>query len=74
MSQRTVPDKDLVRNADDMGVDIFARHMTVRHLDSLGGLNYLTPDLDEYMEEMYRTFHDKLHSMRVDLEHEHANS
>jgi hypothetical protein len=60
-----------VPNADDMDTDIFCMHMTHRHLDSLGGLGYLSPTIDEYVEECYRIFHDRLHKVRVGLEHEH---
>jgi len=52
-----------VPSADDMDLDTFCRHMGARHADSLGGLTELDPDLLERtgLEELYRTFHDKLH-------------
>lgn len=65
-------EKQLVRNCDYMNVAEFAKHMTYRHLDSLGGLTYLSENLDEYVEECYRIFHDRLHAIRLNLEHEHA--
>jgi hypothetical protein len=69
-----VPEKELVANADEMDKSAFAKHMTYRHIDSLGGLNYLSENLDDYVEECYRIFHDRLHETRIDLEHEHEDS
>lgn len=66
-----INEKELVRDADEMDSVAFAKHMTYRHLDSLGGLSYLSDSLDEYVEECYRIFHDRLHRIRIDLEHEH---
>lgn len=66
--------RSLVADADGMDSTHFALHMTNRHLESLGGLTYLSDDLGEYVEELYRSFHDRLHAVRVDLEHEHADS
>lgn len=74
MSGVTVPNKILVPDADEMDSEIFGKHMTHRHLDSLGGLTYLPDDLGEYVEGLYRIFHDRLHAVRIDLEHEHAGS
>jgi hypothetical protein len=70
----SVPEKQLVASVDEMLTSIFALHMTHRHHDSLGGLNYLPDDLDEYVESCYRIFHDRLHETRVDLDHEHEDS
>jgi hypothetical protein len=58
-----LPEVVRVPSADDMDLDIFCRHMTARHAESLGGLDELDPDLLEStgLEELYRTFHDKLH-------------
>lgn len=67
-------DKSLVADADEMDSGDFAKHMTHRHLDSLGGLTYLSDNLGDYVEELYRVFHDRLHAVRIDLEHEHAGS
>lgn len=69
-----IAEKKLVADADGMDSTHFALHMTNRHIDSLGGLTYLSDDLGEYVEELYRVFHDRLHAVRVDLEHEHATS
>ena len=53
-----------VPSADDMDLETFCLHMGARHTDSLGGLSELDPELMERtgLEELYRTFHDKLHS------------
>lgn len=64
-------DAELVRDADDMGCADFIRHMNYRHKDSLGGLSFLPYNIGDYVENCYRIFHDRLHSVRVDLEHEH---
>lgn len=69
-----IAEKQLVGDADYMDVTTFALHMTHRHLDSLGGLTRLSDRLDDYMEECWRIFHDRLHATRVDLEHEHARN
>lgn len=73
MSRISSP-KQLVANADEMDSDNFAKHMTFRHNDSLGGLRFLSSNLGDYVEELYRIFHDRLHAVRVDLEHEHATN
>lgn len=67
-----VPEKQLVSNADNMDTFDFVRHMNLRHGDSLGGLTHLSDKLGDYVEECYRIFHDRLHKVRIDLEHEHA--
>lgn len=67
-----ISDPELVIDADNMDSELFALHMTHRHLDSLGGLTFLSDNLGDYVEGMYRSFHDRLHDVRVDLEHEHA--
>lgn len=60
-----------VPSADDMDLDIFCLHMTARHADSLGGLSRLEPErLNEYVEECYRIFHDKLHGEPLLFHHE----
>lgn len=53
----------LVQNADLMDRRIFCLHMTHRHGDSLGGMSELSAETQtDYTEELWRTFHDKLHS------------
>ena len=60
-------EKVYVPAADDMDLETFCLHMTHRHADSLGGLAELDPErLDNYLEECYRSFHDKLHELRPD--------
>lgn len=62
----TVPD------ADDMDDEIFAKHMSLRHGDSLGGMPELDPELiDDYVMRCWRAFHRRLHEIRHDLNHEH---
>lgn len=63
--------KQLVADTGDMDKVSFAKHMTFRHLDSLGGLRYLSEDVDDYVESCYRSFHERLHATRIDLKHEH---
>ena len=65
---------ELVQNADNMDRETFCLHMTHRHNDSLGGMTELRPDKQtDYTEELWRTFHDRLHSVRIrqELAHEH---
>lgn len=64
----------LVQNVDNMDRDTFCLHMTHRHQDSLGGMQYLNPEVQsDYTEKLWRAFHDRLHSvkMRSELDHEH---
>lgn len=66
---------ELVQNADNMSSRIFCLHMTHRHRDSLGGMTELRMQ-DEYTEELWRTFHDRLHKVRPrsDYDHEHEQT
>jgi hypothetical protein len=77
MSIMEPTEKVRVPSADDMDLDVFCLHMTARHADSLGGLTRLVPDnMSEYVEELYRTFHDKLHSPLLgprEFDHEHRS-
>lgn len=61
----TVPDADL------MDSDLFAKHMSLRHSDSLGGLTRIDRFASPDIEAAYRAFHDRLHRLRPDLSHEH---
>lgn len=74
MSRISIPDKQLVVDADEMDSTDFAKHMSYRHQESLGGLRFLSDNLGDYVEGMYRVFHDRLHATRVDLEHEHEDN
>jgi phosphoribosyl 1,2-cyclic phosphodiesterase len=70
-------DIELVQNADNMNRRIFCLHMTHRHSDSLGGMSELNPAVqNDYTEELWRTFHDRLHKvkMRSELDHEHEQN
>lgn len=62
--------KLLVQLADEMDDDIFIMHMNARHSESLGGLDAIW-FISEYVTECWRAFHWRLHSLRVDLNHEH---
>lgn len=62
----------LVQSAGNMDRVTFCLHMTHRHQDSLGGMTELNPDAQsDYTEELWRTFHDRLHRLRIGLDHEH---
>lgn len=68
---------ELVQNADNMSSRIFCLHMTHRHRDSLGGMTELSPESqNDYTEELWRTFHDRLHKVKVrsQLDHEHEQN
>lgn len=64
-----VANPDLVRDADTMDDEFFCMHMSKRHQDSLAGQSYIEPAGDA--TEAYRAFHERLHRLRVDLEHRH---
>lgn len=52
--------------------DIFIMHFNKRHKGSLaGGLTALPPDMPFDIEQLYRSFHRRLHATRIDLEHVH---
>lgn len=73
----TTTEQVLVQNADRMDRETFCLHMTHRHQESLGGLSSLNPAVqDDYTEELWRTFHDRLHSikLRSELDHEHERT
>ena len=64
---------NLVRSADNMDDVIFETHMNKRHAESLGGLEEL--DLNhcsDYAILCWRRFHNSLHRIRPDIEHEHG--
>lgn len=67
----------LVQNADNMSREFFCLHMTNRHSDSLGGMSELNPAVqNDYTEELWRIFHDRLHKVRPrsDFDHEHEQT
>jgi hypothetical protein len=63
-----------VPSADQMSTEIFVRHMNLRHVDSLGGLTELPEDITPAVEQLYRSFHARLHLLRLrsELRHEHG--
>jgi hypothetical protein len=69
MATLLVPEVLIVQNADAMDTDTFIRHLNHRHDDSISGGELARPQFDS-VEEAWRAFHERLHSLR-DLEHEH---
>lgn len=61
----------LVTNADDMDDETFCKHMSYRHQDSLGGMDEIWP-VAESTTDAWRSFHDRLHRLRLDIPHEHS--
>lgn len=53
-----------------MEIDVFEKHMNSRHAGSLGGLSELTLPT-AYLASCYKSFHDRLHRVRVDIQHDH---
>ena len=69
----TLTERLVVTSPEDMTTEDFAKHMSIRHRHSLGGLTHL--DLDhqsEPVEDAWRAFHDRLHALSVDLPHSHV--
>ena len=66
--------KLIVVNADSMEYPIFRKHMSLRHPDSIGGIESLPDALDEYVEECWRAFHDTVHRLSLygAMGHEHG--
>jgi hypothetical protein len=64
----------VVVSPDNMDDPTFARHMTHRHGESLGGLGELQFRRNDGMAVIWRSFHRRLHEVRVSLDvpHEHA--
>jgi len=64
----------VVPSAGNMDDETFAKHMNLRHFESLGGLSRLEPRvMSAYVMLCYRKFHRQLHLLRTDLGHEHAD-
>jgi hypothetical protein len=55
-----------------MDLATFVKHFNARHHDSLAGMKGLPENLAFEEEQSYRAFHNRLHTTRVDLEHEHS--
>jgi hypothetical protein len=74
-----VREPELVAPADEMDDETFAKHMSLRHADSLGGLPQLTfsdssrpgPNAPA---AAWRAFHRRLHLLRIDLPHGHRGA
>lgn len=63
---------DRVISPDNMDDELFGKHMTHRHADSLGGLEALSfPPHGGGLALMWRSFHRRLHEVRIDIPHEH---
>lgn len=58
-------DAEFVANADMMNDRTFRLHFSRRHADQLGGLAELPDNMDEETTELYRKFHDRIHSLIV---------
>lgn len=63
---RTVP---LVVSSESMDDDDFVMHMNRRHRDSFGG-GYVKYETPAHMADL-RHFHDQLHTLRLNVAHEH---
>lgn len=61
----------LVPGSHQMDTLTFVRHFNLRHPDSLGGQTRLASDIGFGQEQLYRSFHWRLHDTRIDLDHEH---
>lgn len=68
---KSTAEVDLVRPSEEMNDDTFIKHMNHRHDDSLGGLKQLTY-VGKLVVVCWRAYHEQLHALRIDLEHEHA--
>jgi hypothetical protein len=62
----------LVAATYTMSTEIFAKHFTARHFDSLAGMTKLPGNLAYDVEISYRKFHERLHATRVDYTHHHS--
>lgn len=68
----------MIVHPDDMTDDDFAKHMTLRHQDSLGDLHHLDWEYmglenghNHAVVAAWRAFHNRLHELRLDLPHDH---
>ena len=53
----------------DMTTEQFALHFTHRHRSSLADMDELPADISHEVEQMYRSFHTRLHLTRVTYKH-----
>jgi len=69
----TLTERLVVTSPEDMTTEDFAKHMSMRHRHSLGGLAYLNLDHQpESVEDAWRAFHARLHELSVELPHSHV--
>lgn len=69
-----VPRRVVVSGTEDMDVEIFCKHLNLRHKASMGGIELDPETLSEYVEGMYRVFHDHLHRwLFPGLGHDHES-
>jgi hypothetical protein len=57
--------------ASDMDTETFALHFTHRHRSSLADMDELPGTISHEVEQMYRSFHTRLHLTRVTYKHYH---
>jgi hypothetical protein len=65
------PRKMLVPATYRMDHDTFILHFNKRHSDSIAGMTELPLDMPFDIEQLYRSFHRRLHATRIDLKHDH---
>lgn len=74
MPEETATEVIRVPHPDDMDTETFCKHFSVRHPESLPEGFTLSPDMDEYVEECWRRFHERLHRLRLSSDpYEHAH-
>ncbi len=67
------PNPQLIQAIDWMSTETFARHMEVRHPESLADMPVLWFSSD-YVEDCYRSFHRQLHRLYPHLTHYHEEN
>lgn len=71
MKAKPVQPPTIVKSISEMDKVAFAMHFSKRHKGSLADLNELPPNMPFEVEQMYRSFHLRLHETGVGLRHEH---
>lgn len=63
-----------VRNADNMTVDFFKKHMEARHGEVILRFRYMDEIDTEYLEACWRAYHRQIHNLGLhgDLDHDHG--
>lgn len=67
---KTIHDRVTVPAASNMNDEIFTRHMSLRHADSIGGLHSLW-FINESVTGAWRAFHNRLHASGAYYSHTH---